>query len=90
MKTDPHADAVLRAALPEVLFAPDLALAMVLPIPVAEAAARRGSFGPPFYVTGRVAVLREHFLEALARRANASEQDLKEVLSSQRGPFNGL
>lgn len=81
MKNTPHEDTVRRAALPEVMFAPDIAIAVQLPIEVVEARAPDGSFGPCFYVEGRVAVLRDGFLESLARRASAWGASNKEILS---------
>ena len=78
---NPDHDAVMRrAALPEVMFAPDIALAVQIPIPVVEAQAPGGSFGPCFYVQGRVAVLREDFLETMTLRASREERAQKEVL----------
>jgi len=71
---------VSRAALPEVLFASDMALAMSLPETQTRAAAEAGCFGPLFFVDGRVAVLRRDFLEFLALRASCESMDAKEVL----------
>lgn len=75
-----HDVAVRRAALPEVMFASDLALALGLPEPAADAAARHGRFGPQFFVQGRVAVLRQDFLEFLTLRAAAGTPREKEVM----------
>lgn len=74
-------DAVVRrAALPEVLFAPDLAIVLCLSEPDADAGARAGRFGPEIYVGGRVAVLRQDFLEFLSLRASRRTVAEKEVL----------
>ena len=63
------ADQFHRAALPEVLFVPDLALALG---GVTESAARRtvlrGECGPYLRIGRRIAVRREAFLAALAGR----------------------
>lgn len=71
---------VSRAALPEVMFASDMALAMSLSESHTKAAAEAGRFGPVFFVDGRVAVLRRDFLEFLALRASCQSMDAKEVL----------
>jgi len=73
-------EAVRRAALPEVLLGPDLALATNLPPDVAEAAARSGRFGPHFFIRGQVAVLRKDFLQFLTLRASARGPGEKELL----------
>jgi len=73
-------ETVRRAALPEVMFAADLALALGLSELEAEAAARRGMLGPPFFVRGRVALLREDFLELLVLRASRQDRKSKELL----------
>lgn len=77
---DTHHDSVRRAALPEVLFAGDLALALEMPERAADAAARAGRFGPFLFVQGRVAVLRQDFLEFLTLRAAARDASRKELL----------
>lgn len=59
---------VRRAALPEILFIPDLALALQVSPPTARQAVVRGDCGPYFRVGRRLAVLRESFLAALAAR----------------------
>jgi hypothetical protein len=81
MQPPEHDDAVRRAVLPEVLFAGDLSLALDLSLDETEAAARSGRFGPFFFVQGRVAILRDDFLEFLTLRAASSDQARKEVLS---------
>lgn len=75
MKTETQSVAFRRAALPEILFAEDLGLALGIPTDDAEAMARTGRLGPAFMVRGRPAVLREHFLEALANRGAAAPDD---------------
>jgi len=83
---------VRRAALPEVMFASDIALALGLAQTLADQAARQGLFGPEFYVGGRVAVLREDFLEFLTLRASRRDLESKELLPALRllkGVHNG-
>jgi hypothetical protein len=81
METNPrYADAVRRAALPEILFAPDLAIATGLPEDETDAAARAGRFGPQLFIKGRVAVLRQDFLGYLTLHAKARDAARKEVL----------
>ena len=63
---------VKRAALPEVLLPPDVAVAVDIPETVAESAVRQGRFGPAFLVGGRPAVLRETFLKHLAGRSDSA------------------
>ena len=82
MTTTPHADAVRRAALPEVLFTSDLALALDLPPEIAEASAVAGRLGRHFLVRGRIAILRDDFMEALQTRAAIGASAHKELLSS--------
>lgn len=81
MKEHIHADVVRRAALPEVMFASDLGLALFLPPETAEAAAASGLFGRHFLVRGQVAVLRDDFLAALRTRASIRGSVMKELLS---------
>ncbi len=71
---------IRRAALPEVMFASDLALALDLTFDVAQKRARLGHFGPHFFVDGRVAVLRQDFLEFLTLRAAGVDAGDKEVM----------
>ena len=80
MTTNPHEQAVRRAALPELLFAPDLALATNLPEEEADRGARAGRFGPQLYIKGKVAVLRKDFLETMTLRASRRDESQKEVL----------
>jgi hypothetical protein len=81
----PHDEAVRRAALPEVMFSPDIALAVQLQLEVVEAQAPCGHFGPCFYVDGRVAVLRDDFLETMTLRASRVDRAQKEVLPDRDG-----
>jgi hypothetical protein len=74
-----YSDSLRRAALPELLFAPDIALAVQLPEETAEAYAAEGRFGPCLFVQGRVAVLKDHFIEALRARAIGNDLALKDV-----------
>jgi hypothetical protein len=80
MATNPHDQAVRRAALPELLFAPDLALATDLAEDEADRAARAGRFGPQLFIKGRVAILRKDFLQFLTLRAAARGPSEKELL----------
>ena len=73
-----------RAALPEILLAPDLALATGLSQADAVATARAGGFGPHFFIKGEVAVLRQDLLDALRRRAKSADPVIKEVGSMPR------
>ena len=66
--SDPHSETVRRAALPEVLFIPDLALALQSSESTARREVRRGACGPYIVVGRRLAVLRESFLKSLAAR----------------------
>ena len=69
----PHADAVRRAALPEILFLPDLALALGMTPSAARRALLRGDCGPYFRVGRRYAVRRAAFLAALEARESQPE-----------------
>ena len=64
----PHSDIVRRAALPEILFILDLALALQLSEEATKHALLRGECGPYFRVGGQLAVLRDSLLDALAAR----------------------
>jgi hypothetical protein len=67
--TTPHGDAVRRAALPEVLLSPDIALLMGgVAASTARRAVLRGEFGPYLRIGRRLALRRESVLEALAAR----------------------
>ena len=72
--TNPHSEAVARAALPEVMFATDLALAAQMPESEAEEAARQGQFGPWFFIKDRVAVLRIDFIGHLTLCASRNKR----------------
>lgn len=69
MSTDPYAQTVRRAALPEVLLPSDVAIALGIPEGEAERCTAEGRLGPSFLVGGRPAVLRESFLKHLAQEA---------------------
>lgn len=68
MVTSNHALTVRRAALPEVLFVPDLAEVLCRGQASTRRAVRRGDCGPYIRVGHRLAVLRTSFLGALASR----------------------
>lgn len=68
MVTSTHASTVRRAALPEVLFVPDLAEVLCRGQASTRRAVRRGDCGPYIRVGHRLAVLRTSFLGALASR----------------------
>lgn len=78
--TKNYEEVLRRHALPEVLFSPDIAIALDLHEHEAEAGARSGRFGAPFYVAGRVAVLRQDLLETLTLLGEAKDANRKEVL----------
>jgi len=80
MPTNPNELAVRRAALPELLFAPDLAVVTDLPEDEADRAARAGRFGPQLYIKGKVAVLKKDFLQTMTLRASRRDPAQKEVL----------
>ena len=69
---------VRRAALPEVLLAADIGLALGIPEAEAEHHLAEGALGPVFFVGGRPAILRDSFLKHLA--GAASTQTGREVL----------
>ena len=69
MNTSPYDSTVRRAALPEVLHASDIALALGIPETEAERCAARGQFGPSFLIGGHPTVLRDSFLRHLAQEA---------------------
>ena len=69
MVANPYESTVRRAALPEVLFAPDIALALGIPEADAERCVAEGRLGPSFLIGGRPAVLRDSFLKHLAQEA---------------------
>lgn len=79
-----HDDTVRRAALPEVLLASDLALATGLTEEEAQRAALAGRLGPFFLVRGGVAMLREDFLAALAKRARSAGGAEKDIVGGPR------
>jgi hypothetical protein len=61
-------DFARRAALPELMFEDDVALALQLDSDAAEQAMLRGECGPVLVLGDRPAVLRSSFLSALASR----------------------
>ena len=61
----PYATTVRRAALPEVMFTPDVALALHSSPETARRYIREGHCGPHFRVGRRLGVLRETFLGSL-------------------------
>jgi hypothetical protein len=63
-----HENAVARAALPELMFIPDVAVALCVGKPAARRLVLRGDCGPYIRVGRRLAVLRESFLQALESR----------------------
>lgn len=79
MSTNRYSRVVKRAALPEVLFASDIALALDLSEAAVVPALKSGRFGPHVLVSGRPAVLRQEFLQTLAALSRAGT-DGKEVL----------
>ena len=70
----PHSATVRRAALPEILFIPDIGLALDISQSAARKAVLRGDCGPSFKVGRRHAVLRDTFLAALSDRAEGGTQ----------------
>ena len=65
---DPRSAAITRAALPEILFVPDVAIALGVMDSAARKTIVRGEIGPYFRIGRRLAVRRESFLAALAER----------------------
>jgi len=63
-----HSEAVTRAALPEILFVPDITLALRIRASAARKAILRGDCGPYLRLGRRLAVRRESFMAALADR----------------------
>lgn len=67
---------VARAALPQVLFIPDLAVALGgVSLATARRAVIRGDCGPYLRIGRRIALRREAFLRALADREAAPRRD---------------
>jgi hypothetical protein len=62
----PNSDAVRRACLPEVMHADDVAVALQIPPSLAHRLIESGRVGHALYVAGRVVVLRDAFIKALA------------------------
>ncbi len=63
-----HEDAVTRAALPEVMFVSDVAVALRVGEDTARRIVLRGECGAYLRLGGRIAVLRETFLDTLQQR----------------------
>ena len=81
MDTKPTYDIVVRrAAMPEILLAADIALALGIREQEAETATLKGHFGPSFLVRGRCAVLKRTLLDSLALRSASALKSRKEVL----------
>ena len=66
--TGSHAETVRRACLPEVLFRPDIAVALQVPEESVETLILSGECGPYLRISGRLAVRRSAFLASLAAR----------------------
>jgi len=75
----PYDSIVRQAALPEVLFSADVALALNVSQVKAALAIRAGTCGPYLLVAGRPAILRTEFLAELSSRA-AQPERRKEVI----------
>lgn len=67
-----YSQLVHRAALPEVMFVADVAVALQLSPSSVRRAVLRGECGPYFRVGRRLGVRRESFLNALARRERSA------------------
>jgi len=72
---------VRRAALPEILFVPDLALALQVSKSAARKAIRRGECGAYFRLGRRLAVRRVEFLRAVTAREQRGVGDRGPVRS---------
>ncbi len=83
MKTN-RDEPIARAILPEVMFVPDIALALRVGENTARKAVLRGDLGPFLRLGRRVAVLRESFLAALERRQEVPRPHL--VQGDERAP----
>lgn len=70
---------VRRAALPEVLFASDIAIVLGIPESQAYEVTLRGRVGDHILVRGQPAVLRKDFIGALSKRSLGADAG-KEVL----------
>jgi len=80
MSNAPYSASVLRAALPEILFAPDLVVALDVPEGELLAAMCAGHLGPCFLVRGRPAILRTDLIDRLGELAAAGPSAAREVL----------
>jgi len=75
MKQDsPHETVVRRAALPELMFAPDIALALLVSEEQAQHFLERECCGPTLRVMGRPAVRHADFLAALDTAAERNAE----------------
>lgn len=81
---NPHQKTVRRAALPEILFLPDLALALEVPQHEAEQAARAGLLGPTLVLSGRLAILRRDLLEHLSDQAKSDPKEPRDIYTVAR------
>jgi hypothetical protein len=75
----PHSEVVRRAALPELLFVPDVALSLQVTRATARRAIVRGRCGPYTRVGRRYCLRRETFLEAIAGGETRSTPNLELV-----------
>ena len=71
MTAGSHSETVRRAALPELMLVPDVALALQRSTSYARKAVLLGECGPFVRVGGRLAILRTAFLASLAQRQEA-------------------
>jgi hypothetical protein len=78
-------DFARRAALPEVMFAEDVALALQLDCSAAEQFLLRGECGPVVMLEDRPAILRSSFMAALAAQQFDPASGLRSG-ESQQGP----
>lgn len=77
---DDYTSLLTRATPPEILFSDDLAIMLGVSTAEADEEARSGRLGPPFFVHGRVAILREDLLNLIRVRTAAAECGNREVL----------
>ena len=84
--------AIVRAEMPAVLFAEDLAVQFRLDVDAAAQALRNGQFGACFYVSGRAAVLREDLkrtMQELASRLRPGDREVLGGTSKGDSPSDG-
>ena len=77
-----HQDQIRRAALPEIMFAEDVGLALNIDAVKAYAWLKTGRVGPFVTVEGNPAVRREDFMEMLSLRGST------EGANREVGPFS--